>query len=400
MTDSHDKQDRLFADDVLPARIDELAVPIELNMLFPWHKPRKQLVRKRQWLNSSRSLIEREKGNPSMPPRPPHGCPVVSYLTLPGIDYLDVRQLADLCSKLDCHLTSTGFQSGGEGNRHVARAQVREKSLIDAGYITKGSHTFPWRFEEIADPDSQPYRDLRRRGPFHIVNVDACGSIAPPGAGHARRLIDAVYRIIELQLELKTGRWLLFVTADARPGSIAKKTLDSLCKAIFKNAKESEEFRSQATRLFDPQEADIRVAAEKASQRAGEPFLRLVSLGLAKWLLSLARKKDWDVKTLHPYCYSTMPHGKNTPSMACLAFEFLPPPRSLPDQFKVTHAQPSPTVEHMNTSILAADRISGLKNADSLMRLDAPLHSRMVQEIQDLLREAGYDPAVLAEIGT
>ena len=95
MTDSHDETDRLIADDVLPARIDELAVPVELNILFPWHKPRKQLVRKRQWLNSSRSLIERGKGNPGLLPQPPHGYPVVSYLTLPGIDYLDVRQLAE-----------------------------------------------------------------------------------------------------------------------------------------------------------------------------------------------------------------------------------------------------------------------------------------------------------------
>ena len=57
-----DESDRRIADDVLPEQIDEPAVPVELNELFPWHRPRKQLVREQQWLRFSKQLIEREKG--------------------------------------------------------------------------------------------------------------------------------------------------------------------------------------------------------------------------------------------------------------------------------------------------------------------------------------------------
>ena len=172
MTASRDETDRQIAADILPAQIDDPAVPIELNVLHPWHRPRKQLVRERQWLYFSRHLIQGEKGQPGLP-CPPNGDPEVRYLTLPGIDYLDVRQLADVCRELGCRLTSTGFQSGGEKNPYVARAKVREKSLIDAGHISINSHTFPRRFEDITHADSQAYRDLKRKGPFHIVNIDA-----------------------------------------------------------------------------------------------------------------------------------------------------------------------------------------------------------------------------------
>ncbi len=398
MTSPPEEADRPIADDVLPAPVDEPAVPVKLVTLSPWHRPRKQLVRERQWLHFSRRLIEREKGRPGLP-SPSGSEPEVRYLTLPGTDYLDVRQLADVCRASGCRLTSTGFLSGGENNPHVARAQLREKSLIDAGHIGGASHTFARPFEDIAHEGSQAYRALKRRGPFHVVNIDACGSIAPPGADHAHRLIDAVYRTVELQISTMTGRWLLFVTADARPGSIAEETLSGLCDAIFSNADENEDFRDRAVPLLDPEETDIRAAADKASERSGEGFLRLFSLGLAKWLIALAREKGWNMKTHRSYCYSTMPRGDETPSMACLAFEFLPPPPGLPDPFGVAHARPAPTVEHGDASIRAADKIEGMANVDSQMRSDGPLRARMTEDLRRLLEEAGYDPEVLAGIG-
>ena len=354
-----DELDRRIAEDVLPESIEELAVPIELSQLEPWHRPRKQWVRERQWIELSRRLIETEIGGPGLL-RPPIGKPEVRYLTLPGTDYLDVRQLAGLCGELGCYLTSTGFQAGGQGNRSVARAQFREKSLIDAGHISDNSHTFARRFEDIAHSSSQAYRDLRARGPFHIVNIDACGSIAPPAADHAKRIIDAVYRTVELQLEIKTGRWLLLLTADARPDSVATATLDQLCSAIYSNAERSEDFRCQASDLFDAPGVDIRSAVETAADSPGERFLRLMSLGMAKWLLKLAREGRWDMKTHRPYCYSTMPSGDRTPSMACLAFEFLPQVSGLPDPLAVTRAQPLQTAPREDMSLRAAKMVGKL----------------------------------------
>ena len=397
MTMPPDDTDRL-ADDVLPARVEELAVPIELDQLFPWHRPRKQLVREEQWMRYARQLISRERGRPGLPSRS-EAEPEVRYLTLPGIDYLDVRQLAELCRELKCCLTSIGFQAGGEGIRYVARAQVREKSLIDAGHITQHSYTFSRRFEDIVHTTSQAYRDLKGRGPFHIVNIDACGSIAAPAADHANRLVDALYRVVELQLELMTGRWLLFVTTDAQPESIAEQTLDRLCNAIFENADASEEFRNRARPLLDPGEEDIRAAARVASERAGMTFLQLFALGLAKWLLHLAQSKKWDMKTHHPYCYSTMPRHDDTPSMACLAFEFLPPFPGLQDRFRVARAEPTPNPQREDTAVRAADKIANMADADAEIRADGPLRVRMTENLRRWLEEAGYERGALEGLG-
>ena len=56
-----------LADDVLPPEIEELAVPADLDRIFPWHRPRKQLIREEQWMRYSRHLIEREKGRAWLP---------------------------------------------------------------------------------------------------------------------------------------------------------------------------------------------------------------------------------------------------------------------------------------------------------------------------------------------
>lgn len=399
MTPLPEEPDHRIADDVLPAPADDLAVPEGLNQLQPWHRPRKQLVREMQWIHHSERLIETEKGKPGLP-IPSEGKPEVRYLSLPGKDYLDVRQLADICQQNGCNLTSTGFEAGGESNPIVARANVSRQRLIDTNRITGRSLIFPRRFEDIIPSNSQAYKDLIRQGPFHIVNIDACGSIAKPAANHASRLIDAIHRILEIQMVLMTSPWLLFITVDARPDSVAKQTLDRLCETIFANAAEKNNFRDRASTLLNCDDEDIRTAADRVSKVAGQDFLCLFSLGLAKWFLHLVREKQWDMYTHQPYCYSTMPSGDDTPTMVCLAFEFLPPLPGLPDPFEVSRADPVLAAERGDTAMRAADQISNMTNVDSCMRENRGLHDRMAENLRIWLEKAGYDPVVAATVGT
>ena len=235
MTAAPDESDQQIADDVLPEITDDLAVPPELDNLKPWHKPRKQFVRDHQWVHFSRRMLKKEKGKSGLQ-KPESGAPEVRYLTLPGIDYLDVRLLAELCDELECCLTSTGFLADGQNNESIAQAKLREDSLIKAHYITDRSHTYNMRIEEVTSQSSQAYRELFSRGPFHIVNIDACGSIAAPSKHQDHRMIDTIHRILEYQFQHKAGRWLLFLTVDVRHDSIASDTLNNLRQTIITNA--------------------------------------------------------------------------------------------------------------------------------------------------------------------
>lgn len=399
MTDIGNESEEDIADDVLPVVVDEPAVPMALDALQAWHRPRKQVIREKQWLRNSRELINRIKGTPALRPDS-DGIYEVRYLTLPGIDYLDVRELADVCREQGCAMTSTGFLAEKEKSPVQARAAFREDALIKAGHITDRSNTYNQRFEDICAVSSQAYLELRNRAPFHIINIDACGSIALPDANHPHRLVDAIYRTIELQLELCTNRWLLFFTADVCQDSIAGNTIENLCEAIFQNARKNDAFRVGASVLLASEDKEIQAAVKSAIDGGGRHFLDLFSLGFAKWLLHLAEEKQWSVKMHKSYCYSTLPKGQNDPTMPCLAFEFVPPPRGLADPFNVTNAHPAPGGVGEDMSMRALTKVSELLDLDQLLETDHRLRTEMINKTRILLDEAGYAASVLEQLET
>jgi len=397
MTNDKNESDEDIASDVLPAAIDDDAVPILLDRLFPWHRPRKQFVRERQWVEHSRRLIDKLK-NGHFLQNGPGGKPEIKYLTLPGIDYLDVRELASCCANLNVGLTITGFLAGGEKNPARARAQFREESLKEAGHISDRSSTFSRRFEEISSVNGQAYRDLRRRGPFQVINVDACGSIALPSAGHAHRMVDAIFRIVELQLELCTSRWLLFLTADVTKESYSVAALQNMSRAIAENAEGSREFSDGTISLLADSDITVVQAIDAASESSGERFVKLFSLGFAKWIMHLAGSKDWHLKMHNSYFYSTTPESSRFPSMPCLAFEFIPPSPGLEDQFDVTNVEPLSRKNEENFAMRALSKVSEMEDLDERMFSDHTLRAEMIATTKNMLREIGYTDSALKDL--
>lgn len=397
MTTKQEKLNQEITDDVLPPKLDEAAVPIELNQVQPWHKPRKQYIREKQWIYFSRRLISSEKGLSELTARG-DSKPEVRYLMLPGIDFLDARVLATLCAEYGCDLTTTGFMDGGEGNPHVARAKVREESLIERGLITKDSHLFSEPIQ-IIHQNAPIYNDLRRKGPYHIINIDACGSLAKPSQTDSNRLIDAIHRIVEFQLDSKSRPWLLFLTTDARSNSLDIDVLRKFESRIAENANENGNFRDILLSTFSGSAIDVQSTVEKMFSSQGKMFLKSFSLGFAKWMIHLVKNKGWNVKTHSTFCYSTNYKGKqHEPTIVSLAFEFVPPPPTLVDPMMVSRAKPATGKNLEDTSVRAANKVSEMEDLDDKMESFPTLRNEMVETTKELLKEAGYKEEVLQEI--
>lgn len=394
-----EEEEEDIAESVLPPEIVESAIPLELNQLFPWHRPRKQFIRKFQWQHHANRLIGHLYQTNSLPHNQ-SGDHELRYLTLPGTDYLDVRMLSECCRDAGCVLTSTGFLAAETGNPHKARAEIRQEALIKAGYISDRSHTIWRRLEEVSSAGSNAYSDIQRRGPFHIINIDACGSPAPANADHAQRMIDAIHRIIELQLSMQRSRWLLFLTVDIRNDTIDTETLQNLTQAIRQNAAESTEFRAEAEALFAvtenrPQDLNEGITAATGSE--GMPFIRLFSLGMAKWFLHLVAERRWNMKMHNSFCYSTTPSWDDRPTMPCLAFEFLPPPPGIQDRFAVSRAPAVQASNDLNDpSLRALRKVAEMEDLDIRVGSNNELRSELIDETCTFLAEAGYSAAALA----
>lgn len=397
MTDEPIDTDDQIVEGILPVRTDEPAIPVPLTFKA-WHRPRKQFIREFQWAYYARRLISNQRGKPGL--NSPLDRPDVRYLNLPGIDYLDTRLIGALCNELDCQLTATGFLAGNERNPQVARAKVREEGLIESGVISDHSHTLPRRLEDLADINSQTYQEIQRRGAFHIVNIDACGSIAPPSSDHPRRLIDAIHRLLEFQFTYHAAPWLLFLTTDARPDSVAKETVVRLWKAVTQNADHDVTFRHVIADIFGlPEDDQVELLPQSVSD-PGARFLRLFSLGFGKWVLHLAERHRWRVKAHSAYCYSTTVQGDDAPTMACLAYEFRRPPPDHEDPFEVASASNSAPIRAPDQpdSMRIATRVNEMTNLDVRMAENDQLNNEMSDNTKRLLAEAGYPEDVLQQV--
>ena len=376
---------------VLPPTVEEAAVPAPLTELAPWHTPRKQFVREFQWLEYSSQLIRqlRDTGGGEFDE--------VRYLCLPGRDYLDVELLANTCRDAEVRLTHTGFLSVGERTGEKARAEFRQQRLVETGLITARSQTF-WRpIEEVANGGTIEHQ-VRGRGPFHIINLDACGSLRPV-KGSQPNLIGALQRLIEMQVQRMPTRWLLLLTADVRADTLHEDAKQGLIGAIMENARESDDFKERITGLF-PGADDLETAAGMSASKNGLGFVRLFSLGIGKWLLHLVQNRGWTVKMQTAYCYTTQGDG-GEPTMPCLAFEFIPLPQPLEDAFDLAGqpalVAPEPGEDH---SIRIANKTHELVDLDARMNERPELRSELAERLADQLARIGYTDEALAGLRT
>ena len=380
-----------LSDVVLPPEVSQLAVPLALNKLHPWHRPRKQFVRESQWVHYAKRLLGKLNAGKAGGPKE------IRYLTLAGIDYLDVRLLGETCKEVGCELISTSFLAAREGNPVRARAQFREESLKQAGHLSDNSVTLPNRLEEVAFPKSQAYRELKKRAPFDIVNMDACGSIALPDASQSGRLLDALHRLVELQFNTRNTNWLLYLTTDARPETLSPELSNAFKEAIVENANYGNDFRDGAYELFEISQDIALSDGLTAAAANADQFLRFYSLGLAKWLLKNSGAHDWEVKTLNSFFYSTSSLNDPRPTMASLAFEFIKRPVALQDQFGVANAVPIPYQPAENYSLRAMRMATEMEDLDRRMMAEPSYRDELATRTKALLAEAGYQADILAE---
>ena len=140
----------------------------------PWHKPRKQFVRSKQWSALLRRLYE-NRG-----PRDP-----LRYLGLPGTDLIDLRYLhAQLCRDNDRPMCFLGFNTEAHRDNpahielNVSLDEVRRLSNVDPQ-----SNVIHDDFRLVGNENSIAWSHTKQLGPFDVVNIDLCdGACVRPAA--------------------------------------------------------------------------------------------------------------------------------------------------------------------------------------------------------------------------
>jgi hypothetical protein len=306
---------------ILPSQEPTHAAPERpLEVFKPWHLPRKQHLRKRQWAASLDRLLD------AIPDRK-----LIKYLCLPGEDLLDVQVLADVCRAKGRRLRYLGFdQSLGPGRRSTQRIAA-EQIVRQTEVVEETSEVLPDDFTSIARRDSLGNRYLRDGGSYDVVNLDMCDAFTTHewAPTHA-----AILELLTHQSNSRGEPWLMFITTRSEVGRLQRPELDAYAAAIAQNAARSTDFAKYLANVADINPVtDAEGTLLTIQQRLPkDTYLsgRWLTVGIGKWLLGIMGGSDpWRVDLLSAYSYRTgllseggSAYAGEPPNLFSLVFRF------------------------------------------------------------------------------
>ncbi len=173
----------------------------------PWHKPRKQWIRDKQWGRLTVALINRlglkDSGRS------------LSYLSLPGVDLLDVRSLETVLieNKVKLNFLGLNFIDKDEAEARAEQAlSLNEVRSLD--FVDNDSNVINERFEDLCDAKSiANQRVLAEHKTFDVINIDLCASFARHKPGTWKSLYTAIHKLVAHQSFYRSEDWVFLITS-------------------------------------------------------------------------------------------------------------------------------------------------------------------------------------------
>lgn len=367
--------------------VEEVVSSIERKTAYkPWHHPVKQIVRGRQWAALTKRLIEdRTEASGKL-----------RYFTLPGPDLLDVRVLADICHPLNVQIEYFGFDVAASPALEAEAEAVQEGAWINAesalrqsGRVSSEALILPDRLEDLALEASQASSQLRQRAPFDVINIDACDHLAYRPPGRAHNTFDALQVLLKHQMSSRMP-WLLFISTRVEPDLLGAPQL-AFQQAISQNLAAAGGFGQTLAETLEAEESRLGTAIAAAWNIPGAKFLKLYSVGLAKFLLQFFHgQPNLPANVELASCYAYRVHGEE-PDMLALAFRVIPdPPRVYAPT--VGGAAIVPNLEPQRANRVAV-RAARLQDLDYVLENETDVREEAVSGTEALLSAANYDVA-------
>lgn len=348
----------------------------------PWHHPRKQWVRAKQWCKHTEKLIGKLKKN---------GLETLSYLTLPGDDLLDVREIHRTCSKNGFKLKYLGFNTATQ-MLNDDPLSINHYEMTSKEDVNNQSHIERERLELIAKENSMANKAFESRGPFDVVNIDLCNSVAI----HSNRPSDVSYfdmllKLLNSQFEKKSDPWVLFISSTVSVPEINKKVVEGFIAITKKNIDSSLDFKNELLRSLNKKEEELTGTLEAAFGNDSEEMISLFGISLCKWLLSICvdAQPHWTLTVEDVCCYAVQDEKSTMISLA-LKFEKCSTVRKDSTGLAKNNDSENELVDEAKLAVEALRTISGRLNLDSYLKENQDIFENMKRASVNLLEEAKY----------
>ncbi|MHC8334741.1 PP_RS20740 family protein [Pseudomonas sp. LB3P25] len=361
---------------------------------WPWHKPRKQYIRNKQWNTAAANLIDhlrlKEKGRS------------LQYLSLPGSDLLDVRSLYTVCAAKEVRLKFIGLNEITAGDKEATMDQlISINELHGLQYIDPSSDVYEDQLERLCvDKSIAQEHIIKRASSYDVINIDLCRSMleSPPQEKQSN-YYDALFKLLRHQADNRTEDWLFFVTTRTNQDMVhegafrkfveALEQIFDLDEAVYNKCNELEIFGKEVL-------VERRIDVNKVDAPS---YNNLVSAGIGKWVLSAlaGRPPAHKSKMLQLFGYNVVQREGDACDMMSFGFWCKHIPNKAVDAFGLAGAGANLNAEDVAAAVSRArltivESVSKLINVDVHMA-DDDVFEEMLHSSTSLMKSARYDIA-------
>lgn len=347
----------------------------------PWHRPRKQYVRRYQWCEAMRDIAIQVNND---------GGEEFRYLTLPGQDMLDIRFLHDeLFEPLGLMLRFLAFDHGAaKGSAEEITANSSLHAVKHLPFVdVEGSRLHSEAIERIASERSAAHDALRAFGSFHAINIDLCDGVAKrAGCINNPNVFDVLNKLLEAQCRTQHD-CVIFLTTRVDSAQVDDGVRESLRGLVGRNLEQCEEFaRAMSAHLVHEDGLFTYEQYERLSDE--DQFI----IGLLKWLChqSVEHRLSFELKSMSTYKQNPFASADD---LASIVLKVTPnrEPAADPTGVAVGVAYLTDEQWECNYSSKMPRVISRTTRVDDLLRDNEHVFAECRQETLCLLSSASYD---------
>jgi hypothetical protein len=343
----------------------------------PWHKPRKQFVREKQWTALIESLIIERGTSPQS----------LNYRGLPGDDSLDIRHFHDvICAPKQLQLRFLGFNTNlATGHNTKSAVEVSLDEITRLPYIHKKSDLSADDFVAISG-ETIAWDKALEMAPFDVINLDLCDSVAKEKPDvFAENHYNTIHKLMTLQSSSQKRPWLLFLTTRTDEDLVNPVVLRNL-KKIYKNNLDCPAFSEKSLSNFAvSDESSLNEYCKKS-----KGFSNIFLLSFSKWILGMglnqAPQSNVEIKDIMGYKVLS----DSTSDMYSIALK-ITPTLSPPIDVGGLAKRRKKGITECEKAIEMFEMLALQKNVDQVLKTDQSLNIEMMNNTSLLLEKARYD---------
>lgn len=356
----------------------------------PWHKPRKQWIRDNQWnyLSSAiaKALKLKEKSRS------------LNYLSLPGVDLLDIRALEETCNSLGVKLKFLGLNYIEEDQQEQQAEQALSLNEVRSlDYVDQESTLLTERFEDLCDPKSIVSQQvLEECKTYDVINIDLCASFAKHKPGTWGSLYTALHKLLVHQVFYRTEPWVFLITTRTDKRKVDPDAFVRLINSVLESVDPaiiSEYLEGKMG--ISPKYIEARQITQEALTTVQHMNCFTASFGI--WKLRLLIDGDYKTKShMHPPFSYHVESTDSVPDMTSMSFwcTRLPPASTDPAGLSASNGGSVGRADHKE--IFQSYSKKALESSINGVDLDVLLtekpgdYAQALERSKSLLRKARY----------